>query len=79
MKNSHHVHEVLEMLAFAAQDFSRNDLETEIAAVFGTDAIFSNCADKIFNVKQVVDFMLEKGKIEEKEGAIRLVSQACDH
>ena len=79
MKNLHHVHEILEMLAFANQDFSRNDLEVEIASVFGQDATFLNCADKNFNIGQVVDFMLEKGKIVEKDGALRLMSLPCDH
>ncbi len=79
MENIHHVHEVLQMLAFSNQEFTRESLVTEIETTFGKDVLFANCADINFNAEEIIDFMKSKNKVEEKEGKIRLVSQPCDH
>ena len=79
MTNIHHVHEVLEMMAFANQPFTRTDLETEIKTTFGSDACFANCADQSLNSTEVIDFIIAKNKVVEEEGLLRLFSAPCSH
>ena len=79
MKNIRHIHDVLQLLFTSEKKYTVETLHEELRIRFGNDAQFSNCADNVFPIREVVPFILSRGKIRMEDDTIIPLTPGCDH
>ncbi|NJN28915.1 MAG: DUF2492 family protein [Cyclobacteriaceae bacterium] len=79
MENIYHIHEVLERIFAMNKAYTIESLYKELAADFGDNAQFANCASNTFPIAEVVPFLLGKGKISLQGDKIIPLTPACSH
>jgi len=79
MENIRHIHEVLQLLFSNEKEYTVESLYAELRSQFGEDVQFSNCAENVFPISEVVPFILSRGKIKLKDNKIIPLTPACDH
>jgi probable metal-binding protein len=80
MENVIHAHEVLHMVGEAADGIMLEDLRTELQQKFGPEVRFTNCADAMFTVDELLVFLQARGKISVNGGLARVNAQnVCSH
>ena len=79
MTNTHHIHEVLNILFSANKVYTVEELYGELKNSFGEDVHFANCADNVFPIEEVVPFLLSREKIRLEENRIIPLTPACSH
>lgn len=68
--NTIHIHEILDIIYSSERAFTIGSLEEEVRRIYGNDVHFKSCADQRFGIKEMVDFMYSRGKIEIKDDRI---------
>jgi probable metal-binding protein len=79
MENIRHIHEVLGILYTTRRRYKIDELLDELEGTFGKDVQFASCAENIFDLSQVVAFLLSKNKIRLEEDIIIPITPACSH
>jgi len=79
MENLRHIHEVLHIIYNSEKVFTAKSLYNEISSRFGDDVQFTSCSDNVFPMKEVVPFLLSRGKIRLEENKIIPLTPACSH
>jgi len=79
MKNIRHIHEVLNLIFNAEKEYTVKDLYKELKSTFGEDVHFSNCAENVFPIQEVVPFLLSRNKIRLDNNIIIPLTPACSH
>lgn len=79
MENIRHIHDVLQILFSAEKEYTVESLYEELRVKYGEDVQFSNCAENVFPINEVVPFILNRGKIRMEENKIVPLTPACDH
>ena len=80
MNEPYHAHEVLNLIVNDAGTFTIDSLKEKVHTQFGSDARFTNCFGYLFDVDQLVQFLIQRGKIELHGGQISPVRQnICQH
>ncbi|MDW7691511.1 DUF2492 family protein [Flammeovirgaceae bacterium SG7u.111] len=80
MENHVHIHEVLHFLADTKNDYTDAGLVAEVKEMYGDDVTFGTCANHALIPEQIVDFMLNRGKIFRDGELIKLnkMEETCD-
>ena len=68
--NSIHGHEVLHLVHHASPPLTRPALEAEAARLWGADARFHTCSSEGMPLGDLLDFLMSRGKIVERNGAL---------
>lgn len=79
MENIRHIHDVLHLIFTAEKQYTVESLHDDIKLKFGEDAQFSNCAENVFPISEVVPFILDRGKIRIDDNKIIPLTPACSH
>jgi probable metal-binding protein len=74
-----HIHEVLDIIYNSDKIFTIEELKQEVINIFGDDISFTSCADHEFEINDMVDFMLQRGKIQLQGDKIYPYGEACGH
>jgi probable metal-binding protein len=61
-----HIHEILDMIYSSGKIYTVSSLKEEVQKKYGSHIHFVSCADHRFDMEDMVNFMLERGKIEVK-------------
>ncbi len=73
-----HGHEILKLIHNAARPFTRETLRQAAGSRFGKDARYCTCSADNLTLDNLVNFLLERGKLVEEQGEIRAdISQMC--
>ncbi len=75
---STHGHELMEWLGRTGP-LPRETLLARAEETFGTDCRFHTCSQQDLTSVQLLDFLLEKGKVAQGEDGIRLAMEPCTH
>ena len=70
MDNIQHVHEVLHLIFNSEEEYTVKKLYSELKRRFGDDVHFTNYADTVFPIQEVVPFLLSTNKIRLSENTI---------
>lgn len=80
MSTEVHGHAVLEMMLEADAPFSRAALIERVYQEFGPDARFGTCSGSGMTIDELLEFLAERGKISESQGAIVVHGEEiCGH
>lgn len=79
MENTRHIHDVLQLLFSSEKEYTVEGLYEELRLKFGEDAQFSNCAENVFPITEVVPFILSRGKIRMEGNTIVPLTPGCSH
>ena len=74
-----HIHEVLNIIYNSDKIFTIEELKQEVIHNFGDDISFTSCSEKEFEINEMVDFMLQRGKIQLQGDKIYPYGEACNH
>lgn len=78
--SSIHGHEVMEMMLESPAGLTRAELEAAVAARFGVAARFHTCSREDLSISELVDFLTDAGKFDEREGKLStLRERICKH
>jgi probable metal-binding protein len=78
MNNVIHVHDVLDILRSSPQEYSIDGLLTHLNEKYGEEVRFTNCAERLLSIDQLLSFLTERGKVELRNGkVILLAKEAC--
>ncbi|PKG39453.1 YecH family metal-binding protein [Psychromonas sp. Urea-02u-13] len=72
MSESIHGHQVMEMMAKSAKNYSKASLKSDIADQYGADARFHTCMGSDLTADDLIDFLASKGKFVESEQGISM-------
>ena len=78
MDNIQDIHEVLHLLFNTDKEYTVKKLYRELKIIFGDDVCFTNCADNVFPIQEVVPFLLSREKIRLSENTIIPLTHVCD-
>ncbi len=79
MENIRHIHEVLQILFTSEKEYTVESLYTELNTQFGEGVHFTNCAENVFPINEVIPFLLSREKIRLEENRIIPLTPACSH
>jgi len=82
MENSNnlvHIHEVLDLVYNSGRTFTIQQLEQEMANLYGEDVLFTTCGDFAFPISGAVPFMVERNKIVLNGDIIVPAGNMCQH
>ena len=74
-----HIHEVLNIIYNSDKVFTIEELKQEVINNFGEDISFTSCSESEFEINDMVDFMLQRGKIQLEGDKIYPFGEACNH
>lgn len=75
-----HIHDALNAIINSPGSFESDAFAKSLKEKFGYEIKFSNCSGMEISADEVVQFLLDRSKIEIKEGKIYpLVAQTCSH
>jgi len=74
-----HIHEVLDIIYNSEKIFTIEELKQEVVKNFGEDISLTSCSDNEFEINDMVNFMLEKGKIQLQGDKIHPTGESCGH
>lgn len=74
-----HIHEVLNIIYNSDKNFTIEELKQEVINNFGEDISFTSCSENEFEINEMVDFMLQRGKIQLQGDKIYPFGEACNH
>jgi probable metal-binding protein len=74
-----HIHEVLGIIYNSDKIFTIEELKKEVINSYGDNIIFTSCADNEFEIEDMIDFMLQRGKIQVQGNKIYPYGEACNH
>lgn len=79
MQNTHHIHEVLNILYQGEAVFTVQELHNKITSHFGETVQFTSCSENIFPLEEVIPFLLSRQKIKLEDNKIIPLTPACSH
>jgi probable metal-binding protein len=79
MEKIRHIHEVLQILFTSEKVYTVESLYTELNTQYGEDVHFTNCAENVFPIDEVIPFLLSREKIRLEENRIIPLTPACSH
>lgn len=74
-----HIHEVLNIIYNSDKIFTIEELKQEVINSFGENVSFTSCSENKFEINEMVDFMLQRGKIQLEGNKIYPFGEACNH
>ena len=74
-----HIHEVLDIIYSSEKIYTIQELEQEVLESFGENISLTSCSDNQFGITEMVDFMVERGKIQLQGNKIYPLGGSCDH
>ena len=75
-----HIHDALNAIINSPGSFASADFASSLKEKFGYEITFSNCSGTEISADEVVEFLLQRNKIEIQDGKLfPLVSQTCSH
>jgi probable metal-binding protein len=74
-----HIHEVLNIIYNSDKNFTIEELKREVIKNFGEDISFTSCSENELEINDMVDFMLQRGKIQLEGNKIYPFGKACNH
>lgn len=72
MSNEIHGHDVLHLLDAAEPCLTRETLATEATRLWGAKARFHTCSTEGMTLDELVDMLVQKGKVVDEGGALRV-------
>lgn len=79
-QQSIHGHEVIFLVHDAPKPLTRAELEKAVQDQFGADARFHTCSMSDLTLEQLLQFLLSKGKLVERQGRLQVnLAEVCDH
>ena len=79
MSDSIHAHEILRLIASTAPARDVQDLREQLAECFGLEARFHTCSRSGMSLDDLLIFLLERGKVEDGNGQVRVVTEHVCH
>jgi probable metal-binding protein len=70
-----HGHEVLRLVGEAEVPLTRGELEAEMVRRFGEGARFCTCSAGDMTREELLGFLMERGKLVEREGRMEIVRE----
>ena len=74
-----HIHEVLNIIYNSDKILTIEELKQEVINTFGENISLTSCSDHEFEINDMVDFMLQRGKIQLQGDKIYPYGGACGH
>jgi len=74
-----HIHEVLDIIYNSRKIYTIEELEKEVLESFGEDISLTSCSENEFEISEMVDFMVERGKIQLQGNKIYPIGKSCEH
>ena len=74
-----HIHEVLDIIYNSEKVYTIEELNKEVIENYGEDISITSCSDHEFEINDMVNFMLERGKIEMQGDKIYPIGNSCNH
>ena len=74
-----HIHEVLNIIYGSDKIYTVEELKQEVIDSFGEDVNFTSCSDNQFFIDDMIDFMVQRGKIQVQGDKIYPFGGACNH
>jgi len=74
-----HIHEVLNIIYGSDKIYTIEELKQEVLDSFGEDVNFTSCSDNRFFIDDMIDFMVQRGKIQVQGDKIYPFGEACNH
>ena len=74
-----HIHEVLNIIYNSDKVFTIDELKQEVINNVGEDISFTSCSENEFEINDMIDFMLLRGKIQLEGDKIYPFGEACNH
>jgi len=74
-----HIHEVLNIIYNSDKIFTIEELKQEVINTFGEDISFTSCSEHEFEMNDMLDFMLQRGKIQVQGDKIYPSGDTCGH
>jgi len=79
MENIRHIHEVLEILYSGDKRYKVEEFPNELVSIFGKNVQFTSCSENVFDLPEVVSFLLSRNKIRLDENVIIPLTPPCNH
>jgi probable metal-binding protein len=74
-----HIHEVLDIIYSSKKIYTIEELKQEVVRNFGEDINLTSCSDNVFGISEMVDFMVQRGKIQLQGNLIYPIGESCGH
>ena len=74
-----HIHDVLNIIYGSDRIYTVDELKEEIKNSHGEDVRLTSCSENQFEIDSMIDFMLQKGKIQLDGDKIYPFGEACNH
>lgn len=80
MSNSIHAHEILRLIDSTAPIRGIEDLREQLTECLGPEARFHTCSRTDMSLDDLLIFLYERGKVEERDGRVSVVTDhVCRH
>jgi probable metal-binding protein len=74
-----HIHDVLNIIYNSEKIFTVEELEKEVINNYGEDINLTSCSDNVFGITEMIDFMIDRGKIQLQGNKIYPIGESCGH
>jgi len=74
-----HIHEVLDIIYNSEIVYTIEELNQEVIKNFGEDISLTSCSDHEFEINEMVNFMVDRGKIQLQGDKIIPLGESCGH
>ena len=74
-----HIHDVLNIIYNSEKIFTVEELEKEVINNYGEDINLTSCSENVFGITEMIDFMVDRGKIQLQGNKIYPIGESCGH
>jgi probable metal-binding protein len=74
-----HIHDVLDIIYNGEKIYTIEELEQEVIENFGEDISLTSCSENEFGLSEMVEFMVQRGKIQLQGNKIYPTGESCGH
>jgi len=74
-----HIHDVLDIIYNSDKIYTIEELEKEVIHNYGEDINLTSCSDNVFGITEMIDFMVDRGKVQLQGNKIFPIGQSCGH
>ena len=74
-----HIHDVLDIIYNSEKIYTVEELEQEVINNFGEGICLTSCSDNAFGISEMINFMVERGKIRLQGNEIYPIGESCGH
>ncbi|CAH0991119.1 hypothetical protein SIN8267_01220 [Sinobacterium norvegicum] len=80
MSESHHVHNVLNMMIDSGEEYTNDSLLADVAQRFGGDAVFHSCKKHNMSAAEMISFLAGRDKFISTDNGFKAdAKKVCQH